>query len=312
MPQADRTTQLPPVPAEPSQGRFGTFGGVFTPVVLTILGVIMFMRVGYVTGYAGLWMMLVILAVSKLITFLTTLSLSAIATNLDVRVGGVYFMISRVLGPDFGGSIGITLFIAQAVSVAFYTIGFTEATFGVIGQFAGADAMATVAALRLPQIVSSVVVVGLFALTFKGAGVALKAQYVVLAILVLSVVSFMVGGALSFDSELLEANKGAVFDGKVGFWTAFAIFFPAATGISAGANMSGDLKDPGKSIPWGTLLAIVVTLLIYVAQIVLTAGAVPRDELQADSFGALQNMSVFGPLVVAGVFAATLSSALGS
>jgi len=297
---------------EAPQGRFGTFGGVFTPVVLTILGVIMFMRVGYVEGYAGLWMTLVILGVAKLITTLTTLSLSAIATNLDVRVGGVYFMISRVLGPDFGGSIGITLFIAQAVSVAFYTIGFTEATFLVLGTFLDASAIAKAQALHLPQIVSTVVVALLFLLTFKGAAVALKAQYVVLVLLLLSVASFVVGGVLQFDPAVLEANKSSAFTSEVGFWTAFAIFFPAATGISAGANMSGDLKNPGKSIPWGTLLAIVFTLLVYTAQIWLTAGATPREELQADPFGALQRMSVFGPLVVAGVFAATLSSALGS
>jgi len=285
---------------------------VFTPVVLTILGVIMFMRVGYVGGYAGLWMTLVILGVAKLITTLTTLSLSAIATNIDVRVGGVYFMISRVLGPDFGGSIGITLFIAQAVSVAFYTIGFTEATFLVLGTLLDESTMASAQAMHLPQIVSTLVVAGLFALTFKGAGVALKAQYVVLALLLLSVASFLIGGALKFDAELLEANKSAAFTSEVGFWTAFAIFFPAATGISAGANMSGDLKDPGKSIPWGTLLGILFTVLVYTAQIWLTAGTTPREELQADPFGSLQRMSIFGPLVVAGVFAATLSSALGS
>src|SRR5690606_24552978 len=222
--------------------RFGTFGGVFTPVVLTILGVIMFMRAGTVVGYSGLWMALLILVLSKAITSLTTLSLSAIATNLDVRVGGVYFMISRVLGPDFGGSIGITLFIAQAVSGAFDTIGFTEAIFTLVADLAPAAAQGLVAA-KVPQIISSIVVTGLFVLTFKGADVALKAQYVVLAVLMLSVVSFLVGGLLEFDRATFEANTSAAFTPEIGFWTAFAIFFPAATGISAGANMSGDLKD---------------------------------------------------------------------
>lgn len=293
----------PAVPP-PTVGRFGTFGGVFTPVVLTILGVIMFMRTGFVVGYSGLWLALLILALSKVITTLTTLSLSAIATNLDVRVGGVYFMISRVLGPDFGGSIGITLFIAQAVSVAFYTIGFTEAIFGILGGVSP-DSI-------VPQIVSSIVVTGLFVLTFKGADVALKAQYVVLAVLLLSVVAFLVGGLMEFDSATLDANRRSAFTNEVGFWTAFAIFFPAATGISAGANMSGDLKDPGKSIPSGTILAIIFTAVIYVALIILQAGSSPRGEMIADPFGALQRMSLWGPFIVAGVFAATLSSALGS
>ena len=301
----------PPAAPLPTQGRFGTFGGVFTPVVLTILGVIMFMRAGTVVGYSGLWMALLILVLSKAITSLTTLSLSAIATNLDVRVGGVYFMISRVLGPDFGKSIGITLFIAQAVSVAFYTIGFTEAIFTIVADLAPAAAQGLVAA-KVPQIISSIVVTGLFVLTFKGADVALKAQYVVLAVLMLSVASFLVGGLWAFDRATFEANTSAAFTPEIGFWTAFAIFFPAATGISAGANMSGDLKDPARAIPWGTILAILFTAVIYTAQLVVVAGVSGRAELQTNAFGALQQMSLWGPLVVAGVFAATLSSALGS
>ncbi|MCP4675999.1 MAG: amino acid permease [Deltaproteobacteria bacterium] len=301
-----------------SQARFGTLGGVFTPCVLTILGVIMFMRTGFVVGHAGLWLGLAILGISKLITTLTTLSLSAIATNLEMRVGGVYFMISRVLGPDFGGSIGITLFIAQAVSVAFYTIGFTEALFSLLNPLLasihlfGMDGSTLVATIHLPQILSSIVVLGLFFLTFKGADVAIKAQYVVLGILLLAVASFLVGGALQFDAQVFASNKRSAFSGGVGFWTAFAIFFPAATGITAGANMSGDLKNPGKSIPWGTLIAILFTAAVYVAQLFLTAGATPRADLKSGAFEALQNMSVFGPLIILGVFAATLSSALGS
>ncbi len=284
------------------KGRFGTFGGVFTPCVLTILGVIMFMRAGYVTGYSGLWMGLVILGVAKLITTLTTLSISAIATNLDMKVGGVYFMISRVLGPDFGGSIGITLFFAQAVGVAFYTIGFTEAFFALLG----------IENVFIGRIVSTVMVTGIFILTFKGADVALKAQYVVLAILLLAVASFIVGGIMDFDQAVFETNLKPGFTDKVTFWAAFAIFFPAATGITAGANMSGDLKKPSRAIPWGTLLAILFTLAVYATQMVLTAGSSSREILQADGYQALQDMSIFFPLIIAGVFAATLSSALGS
>lgn len=300
-----------PLGPPPVQGRFGTFKGVFTPVVLTILGVIMFMRVGFVVGYSGVWLALLILALSKLITSLTTLSLSAITTNLDVRVGGVYFMISRVLGPDFGGSIGITLFIAQAVSVAFYTIGFTEAVFAIIANVSQGAADGLVAAM-VPQLISTIVVLGLFVLTFKGADVALNAQYVVLAVLLLSVFAFVVGGVMAFDGAVFEANASSAYVPEIGFWTAFAIFFPAATGISAGANMSGDLEDPARSIPRGTILAIIFTGLIYLVLIVLTAGATPRAELQANPFLSLQQMSLWGPLIVAGVFAATLSSALGS
>ena len=139
-------------------------GGVFTPCVLTILGVIMFMRSGFVVGHSGLWLVLAILGLSKLITTLTTMSISAGASNLKMRGGGVYFMISRVLGPDFGGSIGITLLLAQAVGVAFYVIGFTEAASSAVGL----QRLAIANGLPLQQIISTVVVTGLFALTFKG------------------------------------------------------------------------------------------------------------------------------------------------
>lgn len=294
-----------------SQARFGTFGGVFTPCCLTILGVIMFMRAGYVVGEGGLWRALVILAIAKTITTLTTMSLSAIATNTEVRTGGVYYMISRTLGPDFGGAIGLTLFVSQAVSIAFYVIGFSEALFGLIAP-QGSALAGTLALYRGEQWVSTAVVVLLFLVTFKGADLAVRAQYVILAVLLLSVVSFLVGGAMGFDTDTLAANLGEKPGSEVGFWLVFAIFFPAATGITAGANMSGDLKDPARSIPKGTLLAIGFTAVIYLTELVLLAGYTDRAALVADPFGALKRMSVLAPLVVAGVFAATLSSALGS
>jgi amino acid transporter len=298
-----------------SAGRFGTFGGVWTPCVLTILGVIMFMRSGTVVGQAGIWKGLAILAIAKGITTLTTLSLSAIATNTEVRTGGVYYMISRTLGPDFGGAIGLTLFVSQAISIAFYVIGFSEALFGLISP-EGSELAGTLATYYVPQLTSSVVIVLIFALTFKGADVALKAQYVILAVLLLSVLSFLIGGLTAFDMDTFSANSGARTGTEelpgISFWVVFAIFFPAATGITAGANMSGDLKDPAKSIPNGTLLAIGFTALVYLCQLVLLAGYSDQESLTADPLGTLTNMSVFGPLIIAGVFAATLSSALGS
>ena len=299
-----------------AQARFGMFPGVFVPCVLTILGVIMFMRTGYVTAAVGIWLALLILGLSKLITLATALSLSAVASNLKMRGGGVYFMISRVLGPDFGGSIGITLYLAQATSVAFYVIGFTEALFATLApalsliELRGMDGNQLVLAFHLQPILSSAVVIGLFALTFKGAEIAIKAQYVVLVVLILSVTSFLIGGALRFDAATFQA---AARPAGIGFWTAFAIFFPAATGVTAGANMSGDLRNPARAIPWGTLLAIVFTTGIYLAQILLMAGSTTREQLLQDPFISLQKMAGwFWPLVLLGVFAATLSSGLSS
>jgi amino acid transporter len=297
-------------PSARPPGRFGTFGGVFTPSVLTILGVIMFMRAGFVVGNSGIYFALGILAFSKGITGLTSLSLSAIATNTEVGPGGNYFMISRSLGPDIGGTIGITLFISQAVAIAFYVIGFSEALYGLIGTHYP-DAAVTIAQYNIDKLTSNGVIFLLFILTFKGADVALRAQYIILAVLLASVVVFLIGGAMSFDGDTFRSNTSPI-DGGVGFWAAFAIFFPAATGIDAGANMSGDLKDPAKSIPSGTLMAILFTAAVYVALLIFMAGFAPAEELVADPFGQLQKMSVFGPLIIAGVFAATLSSALSS
>ncbi len=298
-----------PNPAS-AQARFRTFGGVFTPCVLTILGVIMFMRSGYVIGDIGLVGALVILLIAKSITTLTTMSLSAIATNTEVRTGGVYYMISRTLGPDFGGAIGLTLFVSQAVSIAFYVIGFSEALFDLFAP-EGSELALQLSVWHAEQVVASAVIVLIFFVTFRGADLAIRTQYPILAVLLLSVLSFIVGGVLGFSPERVSENLSVSADSN-GFWIAFAIFFPAATGITAGANMSGDLKDPAHSIPRGTLLAIIFTAVVYGVQLLLMSGYSEQTLLRDDPFGSLKSMSVFPPLIVAGVFAATLSSALGS
>jgi len=279
---------------------FGTFGGVFTPCTLTILGVIMFLRFGFVVGNAGLLLTLIILASAKIITSLTTLSLSAIATNTRVKGGGAYFLISRSLGAEFGGAIGIVFFFAQAISVAMYIIGFTEAfvdAFGIDASYFKA--------------VATVINVVVFACVFIGAGWTIKVQYFILAILGASLISFFLGGTFSFDSELLAENWGSHFTEKEDLFTIFALFFPAVTGIMAGANMSGDLKEPSKSIPQGTIWSIIVTGLIYSAMAFVLAGCRTSESL-IDNRMIVGDIAVWPILIIAGVFAATLSSALGS
>ncbi len=289
---------------ETTGNQFGTFGGVFTPSILTILGVIMFMRTGYVTGQAGILAAVAILVISKLITTLTGLSISAISTNTKVKGGGAYFLISRSLGPEFGGAIGLALFLAQALSVPFYILGFVEAL--VIG---------------FPGVESSFVMVGvitataLFVINYVGASWAIKAQYAILAILVLSVVALLGGAIINFDVEIFQKNLEPQYrESTINFWVIFAIFFPAVTGIMAGVNMSGDLKEPARSIPSGTLAAIIVGGLVYLAQIILTGGSQTRDMLVDKPFESLLEQALFGfdILIMLGVWAATLSSALGS
>jgi amino acid transporter len=282
----------------------GTFGGVFTPSILTILGVIMFMRAGFVIGQSGILHALLILFLAKSITILTALSISAVSTNTPVAGGGAYFLISRSLGPEFGGAIGLALFCAQAISVPFYTLGFTEAMVKAFPHWA--DQFRAIALTT---------VLLLFLIAWVGAKWAIKAQYVIMAFLALAIIAFLGGAASNFQMDLLRKNWPPVYASpEMSFWSMFAIYFPAVTGIMAGVNMSGDLKEPGRSIPLGTLAAVGTGLVVYLAQIVLVGGAQTRLELIDRSFETLcrQALFGFGFLVAAGVFAATLSSAIGS
>jgi amino acid transporter len=293
---------------QPAKHLFGTFGGVFTPSILTILGVIMFMRASFVIGNAGILAAIGILIVAKAITFTTTLSLSAIGTNMQVRGGGAYFLISRVLGPEFGGAIGIALFFALALSVPFYILGFTEAlllSFPHLAPYALGITFLCAAAL--------------LGVAFVGAGWAIKTQFGIMAILVVAIVFFMAGAALNFSGATFLENLTPDYSakpegGNYSFWLIFAIYFPAVTGIDAGVNMSGDLKDPAKSLPRGTLAAVGVGFLVYLLQAIICGGAFPREELINRPYGVLRDNALFGAgfVVAAGVYAATLSSALGS
>ncbi len=280
--------------------RFGTVEGVFTPCTLTILGVIMFLRFGYCVGQAGVRHAIAIVLISKAITTLTALSLSAIATNTRPKGGGAYYLISRSLGVEFGSAIGIVFFLAQAVSVAMYVIGFSEA---LKAAFPGLD-------VPLWQ-VATAVNVAVFVSVFIGAGWAIRLQYGILATLVVSLLSFYVGAIPSFDPATLARNLAPGYEGGQSFFTVFAVFFPAVTGIMAGANLSGDLRDPARSIPRGTLASIGVTGAIYGSLILALAGAAELPTLRGDS-QILAGLSQWPALITAGVLAATLSSALGS
>ena len=275
-------------------------GGVFTPCTLTILGVIMFLRLGYVVGNSGIMLALAIVLVSKLITLLTTISLSGIATNTRVKGGGAYFLISRSLGVEFGGAIGIVFFLAQAISVALYSLGFAEA---VVGSIPGVS-------LSIP-VVATITNIAVFAMVLVGAGWAITLQYGILAVLVASLVSFFTGATSHFDPQLLAENWNPQYVEKNDVWLMFALFFPAVTGIMAGANMSGDLRDPAKAIPKGTLLAVLVTGIIYVAMVVVLGATASRETLIENRL-VMAEIAIVPVLITAGVLAATLSSALGS
>ncbi len=280
--------------------KFGTFGGVFTPCTLTILGVIMFLRLGNIVGQAGFIHALIILFAAKAITLLTTTSLAAISTNTRVKGGGAYFMISRSLGVEFGTAIGIFFFLAQAISVSMYIIGFTEAFF----QTFPSVPLSFLTVATIVNVIS-------FVFVFIGAGWTIKFQMVILLALLLSILSFFAGTVQHIALDTLLGNIAATYSEGDSFFTMFALFFPAVTGIMAGANMSGDLQDPGKSIPRGTFASILFTTVIYLGMICLLAATNSRQDLLGNTM-IIRDTALWPILIPLGIFSATLSSALGS
>ena len=286
--------------------KFGTFGGVFTPTLLTILGVIMYLRLGWVVGNAGLLGTWLIIAISFLITLCTALSMSAITTNIRIGAGGAYAIVSQALGLEVGGSLGIPRYISQGLAVTMYIFGFRE---GWLGIFPDHNAF----------LVDIIVFGVLIAIAYISANLAIKTQYIIMGIIALSLVSIVIAayeGSMTIPtSNALSwgSFKGSVENGFTGsdFWLVFAVFFPAATGIMAGANMSGELKDPKRSIPTGTLWAIGVSFAIYMFVAFWISRSASEEEL-LHNYYVMVDKAFFGPLIIAGILGATFSSALAS
>jgi len=286
--------------------KFGTIAGVYTPSVLTILGVIMYMRLGWVIGESGLYVALAIIVIAHIISVSTGLSLSSIATDKKIKAGGIYYILSRSLGLPMGGAIGITIFVGTALSISLYIIGFCESFLGIpaISEFLGLTA--SVADYR---IMGTFVIIGLVVLAFISTSLAIKSQFVILGAIALSIISIVVG--LITNTEFHPQEALLLPNPKhIPFEVVFAIFFPAVTGFTAGVAMSGDLKDPKKAIPLGTMTSIITGLVVYVSLAIAFAFFVDRDLLINDN-NFLLKVAWFAPLVIAGVWGATLSSALG-
>lgn len=281
-------------------GTLGTFIGVFTPSILTILGIILFLRLGYVVGNVGLRNAMLIIAFATAVSALTSLSLAAISTNMEVRGGGDYYLISRTLGIEFGGAIGIVLYLAQSVSVAFYAIGFGEAVASLAGFEGG----------RPVQFIATAAVLVLFVLAWLGADAASKFQSVVMVVLIAALVSFYIGAVSNYDGGILAESWSAP-RGGAGIFVVFAIFFPAVTGFTQGVSMSGDLKSPGKSLPTGTFAAVALSTVVYVTVALFLAATVALSALAEDP-SSLRSVSFVPVFIDAGVISATLSSAMAS
>lgn len=278
-------------------GKFGTFGGVFTPSILTILGVIMYLRLPWVVGQAGLWTALGIILVAHVISITTGLSISSIATDKNVGAGGPYYIVSRSLGLPIGGTLGLALFVGLSFSISLYVIGFCESFLTTI------DLPVTQNNLR---IAGTITIFSVTIITFISTAFAIRTQYVILALIGASLISVLLGHSDPPPAAgHYEPATGAPSLGEL-----FAIFFPAVTGFTAGVNMSGDLKDPKRAIPVGTLVAIGTGLVVYVSLAVFVALRIDPQALRENT-DVLSQIAFWKPAVLAGIWGATLSSALG-
>ncbi|KAF7701293.1 solute carrier family 12 member 2 isoform X1 [Silurus meridionalis] len=337
--------------------KFGWVKGVLVRCMLNIWGVMLFIRMTWIVGQAGIVCSCIIIAMATIVTSITGCSTSAIATNGFVRGGGAYYLISRSLGPEFGGSIGLIFAFANAVAVAMYVVGFAE----TVVELLHASNLIMLDQINDIRIVGIITVIILLGISVAGMEWEAKAQIFLLVILITAIFNYFIGsfipldfkkeqGFFGYDSGILVENLLPDFRGET-FFSVFAIFFPAATGILAGANISGDLADPQMAIPRGTLLAILITGIVYVGVAVSAGACIVRDATGIPANGTLmqncteaecrfgfdfssckpvnrtestckyglhnnfQIMSVvsgFGPLITAGIFSATLSSALAS
>ncbi|MCK5843749.1 MAG: amino acid permease, partial [Victivallales bacterium] len=299
---------------------FGTFQGVFTPAILTILGVVMYLRFGWVLGSLGPFWTVVVVTLASSVTFITALSLSALATNMKVEGGGSYHIISRSLGLETGAAIGLPLFFAQAFGISFYCAGFAEALVGwleiekvewITTHVGPAETVIGIAALIVLLIV-----------VYISANLALKIQFLILALIFGSLLSFFIGdlpesvvtsGVASEELHFFSSAK--TFPAH--FWMVFAVFFPAVTGIEAGIAMSGDLKNPAKSLPLGILSAIIVSYLVYIAVPLYMGAIIPyhtdggKALLLQDSM-LMVKVAKWGFIVVLAIWGASISSAMGT
>ncbi len=289
-----------------STKKFGT-APVFFTAISTILGAILFLRFGYAVGTVGFWGVVLIILLGHMVTVPTALAISEIATNKRVEGGGEYFIISRSFGLNIGATIGIALFMSQAISVAFYVIAFTEAFEFFFNYMNDAHG------IFLPRQVISIPIMLLLSMLIlrKGANMGVKALYFVVAILAVALVLFFMGTTAYAGQSGFNLGS-AEFRNMNSFFVVFAIIFPAFTGMTAGVGLSGDLKNPGKSIPRGTIAATFIGMVIYFfIAYKLALSATPGD-LTNNQF-VMSNIAKWGVFVIPiGLAASTISSALGS
>ena len=272
---------------------FGAFNGVFIPTFLSIIGVILFLRLGYIVGEAGILGTIAIILLAVSVTITTGLALSSITTNINIGGGGAYSIISKTLGLEMGGSIGIPLFFAQAFSVALYIFGFAEVWHYLFPLH------------DINYILIGVTFI-LMLLILISTRIAVRAQLFIFVLVFSSLIAVFLG-TYWYTTPALTPLIGDT--AHMPFWGLFALFFPAVTGLMAGIGMSGELTNPKKQIPKGILIALGITTIIYIIMVFFLAHSATPEQLISDSL-LVAKLSIVGPVVLLGILAATFSSAL--
>ncbi|MBC8265784.1 MAG: amino acid permease [Flavobacteriales bacterium] len=302
-----------PLDLNKSKGKFGTTP-VFLASISTILGAILFLRFGYAVGNVGFIGAMGIILLGHLVTVPTALAIAEIATNRKVEGGGAYYIISRSFGLNIGATIGIALYLSEAISVSFYIIAFVESfypfalflvdTYSAIPQF--------VADIILDKKIVGIISMGFLTLLMltKGANIGIKALYGIVAVLFASLLFFFVGSPVD-DFRFAQVSFVDTIKNSEDFFLVFAIIFPAFTGMAAGLGLSGDLKNPKSSIPRGTIWATVIGIVVYILVAFKLVLSAPLQSLGADQL-IMSKIAIWGPIIPIGLACASISSALGS
>ncbi|XP_006137723.2 solute carrier family 12 member 8 [Pelodiscus sinensis] len=288
---------------------FGTWDGVFTSCMINIFGVVLFLRTGWLVGNTGILMGMFLVSFVVVVALVTVLSGIGVCERCSVGSGGVYSMISTVLGGQVGGTIGLLYIFGQCVAGAMYITGFAESISDLLG-FSSTWAV---------RGISLAVLLCLLGINLAGVKWIIRLQLLLLFLLAVSTLDFVIGsfthldpehGFVGYSAELLLNNTLPDYSTGESFFTVFGVFFPAATGVMAGFNMSGDLRKPVASIPLGSLAAICISWFLYIIFVFLLGAICTRESLRYD-FMIAEKVSLVGFLFLLGLYISSLASCMG-
>ncbi|XP_065493969.1 solute carrier family 12 member 8 [Caloenas nicobarica] len=288
---------------------FGTWDGVFTSCMINIFGVVLFLRTGWLVGNTGIVMGMFLVSFVILVALVTVLSGIGVCEKCSIGNGGVYSMISTVLGGQVGGTIGLLYIFGQCVAGAMYITGFAESIADVLS-------LSNIWAVRG---ISLAVLLGLLGINLAGVKWIIRLQLLLLFLLAVSTLDFVIGsfthldpehGFVGYSEELMFNNTLPDYSQGESFFTVFGVFFPAATGVMAGFNMSGDLQKPATNIPLGSLAAIATSWFLYVVFVFLLGATCTRQSLRYD-FMIAEKVSLVGFLFLLGLYISSLASCMG-